>query len=501
MRFNVLWRLLGAQALSSFGTSLSMVALGIMVYQLTGSMLHMGGVMAVSAFPLIVTSWIGGALLDRFSAKWIMVGADAARAVLIFVMPFLAEAATGLIYLIACLMGVFSACFNPGQMKLTADLVPRERLVKANSYLSISRDGTEWIGYLAGGALVLAAGYKIAFFIDAASYVASGLLLLGLPRVARRVGPAAPVRALIAESPAVFMRMWRHPALRTNMLLVVFPAIAVMMGMPNSYGLVLEVFDAGALAMGALEAAVAVGSIVGALAISRMSLKGDKNAYVLLSLVLIAACLVGVHFTDFLWIAIALMGVAGLVNVGMVIPSITMFQETPSEADKGRLLAVRGGFGQIGSTIGFLVGGVVGEAVGIRRSFLVAGVAVIVMSVAIWVPYRIGWARRGHAAWEAALAAGSTRVVARRAAQRAAGGDQVEAWAMAAELADAEAAAEAAQAAAWANGAGGARSAGGTNGAAGAGGPAGVGGTRPDGTRRPATHWSNCDKARGKGTK
>ncbi len=438
MRLQVLWRLLGAQALSSFGTSVSTVALGIMVYQLTGSMLHMGGVMAVSAFPLIVTSWIGGALLDRFSAKWIMVASDAARAVLILVLPFVAQAATGLIYLIAALVGIFSACFNPGQMKLIAEMVPREQLVKANSFLSISRDSTEWIGYVAGGALVLALGYKAAFAIDSASYVASALLLLGLPRAARRVEPPASVKTLIVESPAVFLRMWRHPALRTNMLLVVLPAMAIMMGMPNSYGLVLNVFDAGALAMGALEAVVAVGSIVGALLISRMSLKGDKNSYVLLSLVVVAACLVGVRFTDALGVAIALMGIAGLMNVGMVIPSITMFQEIPAEADKGRLLAVRGGFGQIGATVGFLVGGVLGQVVGIRQTFLIAGLAAMLMGVAVYLPYRVASSRRGHAAWEAALASGTTRAAARKAARTAALGDSVEAWAIAAEEAEME---------------------------------------------------------------
>ena len=88
------------------------------------------------------------------------------------------------------------------------------------------------------------------------------------------------------------------------------------------------------------------------------------------------------------------MGVAGVANVGMVVPSITMFQEIPAEADKGRLLAVRGGFGQIGATAGFLVGGVLGEAVGIRLTFLVAGLAVMVLGVAIYLPYRIGFARR-----------------------------------------------------------------------------------------------------------
>jgi MFS family permease len=436
MRSNVLGRLLGAQGLSSIGTSMSTVALAFMVLKLTGSVLQMGGVMAVATFPLAVTSWIGGAVLDRFSAKYVMVLADAARAVLIFLMPFLAERAVWLIYLVAGLMGVCSGFFNPGQVKVTAELVGREQLVKANSYLSVSRDGAELVGYLAGGVLVAAVGYTLAFAIDAGSYVVSALLLLGLPRPRPRTRPVARVAALVAESPVVFARMWRHPGLRTNLLFALLPVVAVMMAVPNSYGMVLEVFHRGAVELGVLEVIVAAGMITGGLILSRMSLKGDKNAYVLFALLGVAACLVGVYFSDFLWLSIALMGVGGAANVAMFVPSITMFQETPAEADKGRLIALRAGFGQIGTTGGFLLGGALGQVLGITRLFLVAGLAVAALSLAIYVPYRIGAGRRAQAAWEAALAAGTTRATARRAAQEAAiAGTPRDAWAVAAEAA------------------------------------------------------------------
>ena len=65
-------------------------------------------------------------------------------------------------------------------------------------------------------------GYTLAFIVDAVSYVVSAGLLLGLPRGLAHAGPAPKVRTLVAESPAVFGRLWRHPALRTNLLLAVF---------------------------------------------------------------------------------------------------------------------------------------------------------------------------------------------------------------------------------------------------------------------------------------
>jgi predicted MFS family arabinose efflux permease len=223
--------------------------------------------------------------------------------------------------------------------------------------------------------------------------------------------------------------------------------MGVMMCLPISYGLVLDVFQAEAWAIGVLEGAVAAGLIVGGLILSRTKLNQDKNLYVLLSLVVVAACLVGIRFSDYLWLSIALMGVAGVANVGVFVPSITMFQETATEGDKGRLLALRGGFGQVGSTVGFLLGGLVGEALGIRRAFLVAGLAMAFVSLTIYFPYRIGAGRRARAAREAALLSGSRRVAAAQAARDAAlgvvqgarplaTGDATEAWTLAVEQAE-----------------------------------------------------------------
>lgn len=433
MRRSVLWRILGAQALSSFGTSMSTVALAFMVYHLTGSVLHMGGVMAVTTFPLVVTSWIGGAFLDRFSAKTIMVLSDVVRAVLIFSLPFLAEASVSLIYVVSVLMGVASAFFNPGQMKLVSDLIERDSLVKANSYVSVSQTAAELVGYLSGGVVVTAAGYLPAFMADAGTYLASAFLLVGLPRVAAQAGTPQRVAVLIKESPAVLVKLWRHPGLRTNLLLAMFPVVAFMMGSPNAYGLALDVFGQGAAGVAALEVSIACGLIIGGVAISRMTLKGDKNGYMFWSFVIMAAMYVGIYFSPYFWLSVGLLGIGGIANVGVFVPSITMFQEVNADGDRGRLIAVRAAFGQMGATGGLLLGGLVGEAVGIVQAFLVAGVAAFGMSVLIYVPHAVGASRRSREAWRVAMESGSTRALARKAAREAALAGRHGAWALAAE--------------------------------------------------------------------
>ncbi len=433
MSRSVLWRILGAQALSSFGTSMSTVALAFMVYHLTGSVLHMGGVMAVTTFPLVVTSWIGGAFLDRFSAKKIMVLSDVARAVLIFSLPFLAEASVSLIYAVSVFMGMATAFFNPGQIKLVSDLIDRDSLIKANSYVSVSQTAAELVGYLSGGVVVTAVGYLPAFIADAGSYMASALLLLGLPSVVARAGASQTVAGLIKESPAVFVKLWRHPGLRTNLLLALFPVAAFMMGSPNAYGLALNVFDKGATGLAALEVSIACGLIIGGLVISRMALKGDKNAYMFWSFMIMAATYVGIYFSPYFWVAVVLLGIGGIANVGVFVPSITMFQEIKADGDRGRLIAVRAAFGQMGATAGLLLGGFVGEALGVVEAFLVAGVAAVGLSVLIYVPHAIGAGRRSREAWNTAMESGSTRALARKAAREAALAGRHGRWALVAE--------------------------------------------------------------------
>jgi predicted MFS family arabinose efflux permease len=224
------------------------------------------------------------------------------------------------------------------------------------------------------------------------------------------------------------MRLWRHPGLRTNLLLAVLPMAALMMYVPNSYGLVLDVFKGTGVDLGTLEVVVGCGLIIGGLLMSQMALAGDKNTYVLAAIVMVAFCLLGVYFSHSLWLSIGLMGAAGALSIGMTVPSITMIQQAAEDGGRGRLISLRTGFGQMGTMAGFLVGGALGDQLGIVRAFLVAAVAAIGFSLVIYVPYRVGAGHRAQEVWEAAMESGERRVVARRAAAEAAIAGRQERW-------------------------------------------------------------------------
>ena len=223
-----LLRVLLAQALSSMGSSITAVALAVMVFDLTGSVLHMGAVLAASTLPLVVMSFVGGALLDRFEARRLMVISDLARALLIVLMPLAARQSVGFIYVIAASIGTMSAVFNPSQVKLVGDLVQASRLVKANSYLSLARDGAELGGYLVGGALVVSIGYTSTFLADGATYLMSAVLLLGLQSSEIGAKCTTPFVSLIAQTPKVVSVIWRRAPLRTNLMFAALPMVFLL---------------------------------------------------------------------------------------------------------------------------------------------------------------------------------------------------------------------------------------------------------------------------------
>lgn len=383
-----LLRVLTAQALSSLGTSVSTVALAVMVFDLTGSVLQMGAVLAASTLPLVFMSFVGGALLDRFDARRLMVVADIARACLIMAMPFAAERAVGLIYVVAVLVGCFSAIFNPSQVKLVGDVATPTELVKANSYLSVARDGAELGGYLVGGALVVSLGYFTTFVVDGLSYVVSALLLLGIRSTAQGGSEHTPFWVLLGQAPTAVLSIWTRPALRANLLFALVPMAFLMMNMPNAYGLALQVFDRGPAGFAAMETITSIGWIVGGILASRLDYKGDRNRYVFWSMAGMAVCFAGVGLSGAFWVSVAFLALAAVANVGMIVGSMTLFQEIEPRADKGRIIAVRAGFGQVATTLGLLAGGALGAAVGVRPLFLLAAAGAAVTAIAVFLPYR-----------------------------------------------------------------------------------------------------------------
>ncbi|MBT2450589.1 MFS transporter [Streptomyces sp. ISL-43] len=216
--FTVFW--LG-QALSVLGGSVSLLALPLLVLEVTGSLVGMGLVTAVSGAAAIAAGTFAGHVVDRVDRRRLMIGCDLARAVLLGSVPLMwsfGGPRIWLLYVVTALVTVLKTLFDVAYVTAVPALVEPEDLVAANGRLM----GTFALGTLLGpvvaGFLVAGVGGDWALALDGASFLVSAASL-GWVRFAVRgeagQAPEQPKGTSLREVFVVGFRfLWAHALLR-----------------------------------------------------------------------------------------------------------------------------------------------------------------------------------------------------------------------------------------------------------------------------------------------
>lgn len=167
---------LAGQVTSLLGDGLALLAVPLLVLQLTHSPLAAGLASAMRSVGYLVVGVLAGPVADRATAWRLLVAADAVRAVAFIALGVLAwqqVAQVGLILGIALAAACATAFFDPALAITVQDLFPRDRLVAANSAIESSSQMARIIGPVAAGILATTAGVQDALWIDAATFVVS----------------------------------------------------------------------------------------------------------------------------------------------------------------------------------------------------------------------------------------------------------------------------------------------------------------------------------------
>ncbi|HEY7922312.1 MAG TPA: MFS transporter, partial [Vicinamibacteria bacterium] len=164
---------------SGFGTWLAFVALAIDVKDRTDSGPWVSALLIADILPAVAIGLLAGPLVDRLSRKGLMIGSDLLRAAIFCLLPF--ASSPGMIVVLAALAGVGTGLFRPAVYAGLPNLVDDRDLPNANGLIQGVENLTWAIGPLLGGALVAAAGPDPAYWVNAATFAASALLLVRIP--------------------------------------------------------------------------------------------------------------------------------------------------------------------------------------------------------------------------------------------------------------------------------------------------------------------------------
>ncbi|GAA5068279.1 MFS family permease [Thermocatellispora tengchongensis] len=182
--FRALW--LG-QGLSLLGDQLAQVALALLVYSRTQSALATAAVYALTYLPPIVGGPLLAGLADRYARRRVMIMCDLIRALLVAAMAIPGMPFPALCVLVFCVV-LLSAPFSAARAALLPEILEGDRYVVGSALQNMTNQAVQMLGFAAGGALIAGMGPYRALALDAATFLASALILVS--GVGRRPAPA-----------------------------------------------------------------------------------------------------------------------------------------------------------------------------------------------------------------------------------------------------------------------------------------------------------------------
>jgi DHA3 family macrolide efflux protein-like MFS transporter len=376
---NYRWLWIG-QFVSMIGDKINQIAMAMMVYAVTGSMLHMGFMLGVTLLPAALFGLLAGVYVDRWDRRMTMIGADLIRAVLVGLIPVVARFGIGWVYAIAFVVSSVSLFFIPAKRAIIPDLVPGDELMAANSLDDASEAVAEFAGLAVGAALVALLGYATAFAVDAVSFVFSAVMIarISLPHVRAAAETAA--SSVWAEAAEGLRYIARSDVLRNLIGVYASAAVFAAGAIALCYALALQRYSAGAPGVALLDAAMTAGTILGALAVGR-SKAGNAGRKFLIGIACVGLALSAVAFAQTIWVAVPLLALAGVANMWFVIPATTILQTRSEDSVRGRVMAASTSVNRIAMVAGVIAIGALAEAVPI--AWVTAGIGVGAMLVAL----------------------------------------------------------------------------------------------------------------------
>ncbi|WP_097901137.1 MFS transporter, partial [Streptomyces sp. b94] len=269
---NVL-RWLGAYTASMIGDSVYFMALAWAAAR-TGSASGAGLVLAAGSLPRALLMLGGGVLADRFGPRRIVIGSDAARALLVLGLAavlFLTGPTVAVLVVVAVLFGAVDALFLPAVGALPPRLTAPGQLARVQGLRALAARGSTIIGAPMGGVAVAAGGPSLALAGAGVLFALSLPLLLGL-RLRPLPAPAVSDEEAATKAPDAWHDLVdglryirRHPLLGPLMLVIALSELGFVG--PLNLGLILlsEQRGWGASGMGWIVAGFAGGAAGSAL--------------------------------------------------------------------------------------------------------------------------------------------------------------------------------------------------------------------------------------------
>ncbi len=367
------------------GDGIYQIGLMWWVMDKTGSATAMATVAIFASVPGVLLGPIAGVYVDRWDRRRLMIWTDLLRAGVIAVPALLLEIGrleVWHIYIVATLLSTFSTFFFPAMGASIPNIVRKEQLTRANSinYTTFSLSGI--LGPALGGMAVATLGTKGTMYLDALTFVMSGIAIFiasipspSLQRVAEES------KSVLGDLKAGLAYLFAQKLLFGMMIL---SSIANFFAAPIGILIPImakQVLNVGPEGFGYLSASLPIGMLIGSLALGAMKEVHSRGVKIIWSMILAGLCLSLFGVSRNLWLSMGIFIIGGAFIAVINVLIQVIFQTFISDEMRGRVFGAIGTLSQGLRPIALGFAGGLTDALGAPLMLIISGIAVAISSL------------------------------------------------------------------------------------------------------------------------
>lgn len=388
-------RFLIARAVAMAGNALTLVALPVLVYRLTGSATSTALITAAETAPYVVVGLPAGALVDGWNRRRVLVVTGAASGLALLTVPvvdLLGLLSFGYLLAVAVTISTLFVFADAASFGLVPQMVGRDRVASATSALVTVGTAIGLVGPLVAGVLVTTTSPTLALGIDGLGYLVASAVVARLRWTGSEETPeATPDRRLRTEVADGLGFIWATPVVRW---LTVLGAGASLAGGATSGLLVVVGVEQLDLAsdsplLGWLFAAGAVGTFGASLALPRVQRRLGVGAITTTGYAVGLVALLLLSVSSLVVVALPILVVFNFAMTTLIVNGIVTRQVVTPEHLQSRVNTTARLIAWGGSPLGAALAGVVAGVAGTEWALRVASLgllASLVGAVLVGVP-------------------------------------------------------------------------------------------------------------------
>jgi MFS family permease len=352
------------QVVSLVGSGLTSFALGVWVFERTGSPTLFAFIGLFAVLPRVIFSPVAGALVDRWDRRKVMILADAGAGLstlFVALMLFSNHLELWQIYLAAAVSSFFGTFQWPAYTATVSQLVTKKYLGHANGMIQFGRAAAEILAPMLAGVLVLSIQLEGVILIDVATFIFAMLTLLIVRFPHLESIPTNENRFSAFKTDLTYG--WRYILVRRGLLYLVFflAAVNFIWGMVGALVTPMILSFMAADKLGAIITIAGTGMLTGSLLMTAWGGPQRRTHGVLIFELLSGFCFMLMGFRPEFWL-IAVGAFGAHITIAVVFGSNQAIWQTKVEPEnQGRVFAAQQMVASVASPLAFILAGPLAE--------------------------------------------------------------------------------------------------------------------------------------------